>query len=125
VGAELAGDVAVVIVLAPPGVVTDRIANQPQRRANLLHVLAGLVDRLRGLVAGFTAELLHGIVDLRLQHPPDPRADRLVVEEAIGGRVGRLAVGVTQLLDPNPGGSGGRRSGGGQDRRLVSSSGHT
>ena len=85
--AQLPSDVAIVVVLVTPRVVADRAPDQPQGRADLLQVLADLVDRLSGLVASVAAQLRDCVVDLGMQHSPDARADRLVLEEAIGGGV--------------------------------------
>jgi hypothetical protein len=49
------GGLPVVVVLAAPEVVSDRIADEAERRADLLDVLPRLMDRVGGLRVGFAA----------------------------------------------------------------------
>src|SRR5262249_43848045 len=115
--AQLPRHVAVVVVLAAPDVVADRVAHQAERRADLLDVLPRLVDGIGGLGARLAPKLPDRIVDLPGDHPPDPRTDRLPVEQAVGVRVEALAVAAPHSLAWDPGGADG--PGGGDCGGLI------
>jgi hypothetical protein len=63
------GGLPVVVVLTAPDVVSDRIADKSECRADLLDVLSRLMDRIGGLRAGLAAELCDRVVRLRGEDP--------------------------------------------------------
>src|SRR3954466_12356445 len=87
--AEQPGDVAVVPVLTAPDVVAQRVTDEAEGGADLLHVLARLVDRVGRFGPGLAAELGDRVVNLDGDHSLHPRTERLPVDDPIGGRIGR------------------------------------
>ena len=66
----------------------ERVAEH-RIRDNALELVC-VVDRLSLLVARVASKLRHRVIHLGVQDPPDPGTDRLVWEQAVGSRVGRL-----------------------------------
>ena len=100
---------AVVVVLAAPDVVADLMPNEPQGRADLLDVLARLVDRLRGLGARLASQLGDRVVHLSREHSLHSCVNGLTREQPVGIRVEAGSVGSAKPPEPDSCGRGGPR----------------
>lgn len=79
---ELAGRIAKAGVLGAEDAIAQLAAHQPQQRAQLLHVLARLVDRILARALRLAAQLVEGMVDAPARHPPHLFGHRLSRIEA-------------------------------------------
>jgi hypothetical protein len=79
---ELAGRVAEAGVLGAVDTLAQLAAYQPQERAQLLHVLARLVDRLLARAVRVAVKLVERMVDATARHPPHLVGHRLSRIEA-------------------------------------------
>ena len=99
----------VVVVLATPDVFADLLANEPQGRADLLDVLARLVDRLRGLGARLASQLGDRVVNLSREDSPHSCVHGLAREQPVGIRVEVGSVSSPKPAETDSCGCGGPR----------------
>ena len=71
-------------VLVPAQVRAEVVADEPDRGARLLQMLAGLVHRRAGVVAPPALQLVDGPLQLRVHDAPDPGRDALSLLQPVG-----------------------------------------